>query len=108
MKSTGLVFRGMVLTALFLLAVIVISEHSAFPSLGSSSSHAIYTSVKISSGDSLTSIAETYNTGSGMDNEEYISAVRSLNSMSGEKLHPGCYLTVIWYDEGNRWREWNQ
>lgn len=97
MKRTGLVFRGMVLTALFLLAVIAFSERSAFSSSASGSRrmNTVYTSVKIGQDDTLSSIAETYNRGFGMDDAEYISAVQTINSMNGTKLHPGCYLTVI-------------
>ncbi len=56
----------------------------------------LYTSVKILSGDTLGSIAETYNNYDNMDNSEYISEIKRINSLSSDEIHPGCYITVVY------------
>lgn len=56
-----------------------------------------YTSVKLNPGDSLWTIAEKYNTHSGMTDMEYIEEIRQINSLSGTDVVAGHYLTVCYY-----------
>ncbi len=98
MKRAETVFRSLVMTALLLVLIVLFAENRLLVvQAGSRSIPAGYccTSVKISEQDTLESYAERYNTGLYSSNETYISAVRRMNGMHGEKLRPGCYLAVI-------------
>lgn len=61
-----------------------------------------YTSVKISAEDTLETIADRYNCGFSQSNSDYIQEIRQVNHMPGERLHPGCYLTVKYRTGLNR------
>lgn len=54
-----------------------------------------YTSIKIGPGDTLDSIAEEYNTSESYSNDSYIEDVKQINNLYSDKIHPGCYLTII-------------
>ena len=57
-----------------------------------------YTSYEIKEGDSLWVIAETY-----MDDEhyssvnDYIKEVKSINGLTNDTIHAGCYLVIPYY-----------
>lgn len=57
-----------------------------------------YTSVKVEYGDSLESISSEYNN-MGISPEEYKKRLIKMNSMESEKVHPGCYIVVVYKDE---------
>lgn len=57
-----------------------------------------YRSIKLGAEDSLESIALKYNKKQLRSDKEYVEAIQHLNGMHGEKLYPGCYLTVICYE----------
>lgn len=64
----------------------------------SSPYHKYYTSIQIQDGDSLWSIAETYRTHSGKSAAEYVCDLKEMNSLSGDTIHAGHYLTIYYYD----------
>lgn len=56
-----------------------------------------YTSIVIEEGDNLWRIAERYNQNSGMTTTEYIEELKSMNRLSGDTIHAGKYLTVVYF-----------
>ena len=54
-----------------------------------------YTSVKILENDTLEGFAARYNCGLYETDEAYMECIRRINGMHGEKLHTGCYLTLV-------------
>lgn len=55
-----------------------------------------YKTVEVQNGDSLWTLAETYNEpDSGMDIRGYISEVKSINRMGSDRINAGDSLTVI-------------
>lgn len=57
-----------------------------------------YTSIQIQDGDSLWNIAEKYRIHSGKSAAEYVCDLKEMNSLSGDTIHAGHYLTVYYYD----------
>lgn len=58
-----------------------------------------YTDIMIEKGDTLWSIAKTYNTNSGMSIREYIHEVKQINQMVSDNIEAGGYLTVVYFSE---------
>ncbi len=58
-----------------------------------------YTSIRIESGDTLWTIADSYSEGSGMDRNEYIEEVRRINGLDSTQIHSGRYLVVPYYSQ---------
>ena len=56
-----------------------------------------YTSILLEEGDSLWSIAREYSRGSGREISDYIREIRQINRLSGDIIHAGNYLTVVYY-----------
>ena len=56
-----------------------------------------YTSIRLEQGDTLWSIAEQYNVNSNKSMNEYIHELREMNSLCGDTIHAGNYLTVCYY-----------
>ena len=54
-----------------------------------------YMSIQLREGDTLQSIAGTYNRGGYYSDAEYMEAVKRVNQISYDNVHPGCYLVVI-------------
>ena len=54
-----------------------------------------YMSIQLREGDTLQSIAGTYNRGGYYSDAEYMEAVKRVNQISHDNVHPGCYLVVI-------------
>jgi hypothetical protein len=54
-----------------------------------------YKSIHIQEGDTLLSIARTYNDGSFYDDPEYVEQIKKVNRIQYDDIHPGCYLVVI-------------
>lgn len=57
-----------------------------------------YTSVCITKGESLWSIASRYKQNSPMSTSEYIEELKRMNSLKDELIHSGQYLTVVYYE----------
>lgn len=55
-----------------------------------------YTSIEISDGDSLWSIAQTYAPDLDLTTEEYIDCLRQMNHIRGDVIHSGRRLTVMY------------
>ena len=72
------------------------AKAATVPNLDDDSNTNLYRSVKIFSGDTLDSIADTYNNYNDMDNAEYISELKKINSLTSDNIHPGCYITVVY------------
>lgn len=58
-----------------------------------------YTEIKIEKGDTLWSIAKTYNKNSNMEIREYIKEVKQMNSMIGDSIEAGDNLTIVYFAE---------
>jgi len=58
-----------------------------------------YTDIEIEHGDTLWSIAKTYNVNSNMEIREYIKEVKQINSMVGDKIEAGDSLTIVYFSE---------
>ncbi len=55
-----------------------------------------YTSIEISSGDSLWSVAHKYAPELGLSTQEYIKRLKQMNHLNGDTIHEGCYLTIMY------------
>ena len=91
------------LKGLFIICVFLIALGSIIPAKAATVSKngiddrtSLYRSIKILSGDTLDSIADTYNNYNDMDNAEYISEIKKINSLTSDNIHPGCYITVVY------------
>lgn len=91
--SIGLILTGFLIGSLFDKPVHVNAQVSQ------EAEHKYYTSVKITSGDSLWSIAEEYRTDECGDIKEYIREIKSLNKLKTDKIHAGEYLLIPYYSE---------
>ena len=58
-----------------------------------------YTDIEIEKGDTLWSIAKTYNKNSNMEIREYIKEVKQMNSMIGDSIEAGDNLTIVYFAE---------
>ncbi len=58
-----------------------------------------YTDIEIQSGDSLWSIAKTYNKNSGMEIREYIRELKQMNCMVSDEIRAGDSLTIVYFAE---------
>ncbi len=59
---------------------------------------AYYASIEIQDGDSLWTIAQKYASGTGLSVSEYIDCLRQMNRLSGDTIHTGNYLTVMYVE----------
>ncbi len=57
---------------------------------------AYYTSIEIREGDTLWKIAQEYAPGTGLSVSEYVGCLRQMNRLSGDTIHTGNYLTVMY------------
>lgn len=84
----------------FLFSVTLFAGHSMVTSLAKEEYHdrtAYYKSIRIQSGDSLWKIANRYRQGSPLTTEEYIRALKRMNSLREDTIHAGGYLTIVYY-----------
>ena len=58
-----------------------------------------YTDIEIQSGDTLWSIAKTYNKNSGMEIREYIHELKQMNQMISDDIAAGDSLTIVYFAE---------
>ena len=58
-----------------------------------------YTDIEIEKGDTLWSIAKTYNKNSGMEIREYIREVKQMNRMVSDHIEAGDSLTIVYFAE---------
>ncbi len=58
-----------------------------------------YTSIRLKEGDSLWKIAVTYAEGSGYTVHEYVEELKRMNGLTGEEIHSGQYLTIVYFAE---------
>lgn len=56
-----------------------------------------YTDIEIEKGDTLWSIAKTYNQHSGMEIREYIREVKQMNGMISDSIKAGDSLTIVYF-----------
>ena len=56
-----------------------------------------YTCIEIEKGDTLWSIASYYTEGTSMSVEDYIEELRQMNGLTGDTIHQGRYLTVMYF-----------
>ena len=54
-----------------------------------------YTSIKIGMDETLDTIAEEYNTAGFYSDEEYVNEIKRINNLYTDRIHPGCFLTVM-------------
>ena len=58
-----------------------------------------YTDIQIQNGDTLWSIAKTYNKYSGMEIRDYIRELKHMNQMISDEIHAGDSLTIVYFAE---------
>jgi len=58
-----------------------------------------YTSIEVKRGDSLWSIAKTYNKNSGMKIQAYINEIKKINNLSTDTIETGDLLTIVYFAE---------
>ena len=58
-----------------------------------------YTDIEIEQGDTLWSIAKTYNKNSGMEIREYIQELKHMNQMISDDINAGDSLTIVYFAE---------
>ncbi len=58
-----------------------------------------YTDIEIEAGDTLWSIAKTYNENSGMEIREYIRVLKQMNGMVSDTIAAGDSLTIVYFAE---------
>lgn len=58
-----------------------------------------YTSVEISQGDTLWSLASQYTKNSGMNTKDYVRELKSMNNLKEDTIHTGQYLTIVYFSE---------
>ncbi len=63
------------------------------------STTAVYDSIKIAQGETLTDIAREYNTSGVFTDSEYIEKIKRINNIYTDTIHAGCYLAVIRFCE---------
>ena len=56
-----------------------------------------YTDIQIEKGDTLWSIAKTYNKNSGMEIRDYIREVKQMNRMISDNIEAGDSLTIVYF-----------
>ena len=64
-----------------------------------------YTSIRVSSGDTLWDIAKEYRTEEYSDISSYIAEVREINHLSSNQITDGMYLCIPYYSE--EYKSWN-
>lgn len=84
----------MILSCFFGKTLVMASEEDS-----SSSRDRYYTEIRIEKGDTLWSIAQTYNRNSGMEIREYIRELKEINQMISDDIAAGDYLTVVYFPE---------
>lgn len=58
-----------------------------------------YTDIQVEKGDTLWSIAKTYNKNSGMEIREYIREIKQMNQMISDDIDAGDSLTIVYFAE---------
>ena len=58
-----------------------------------------YTDIEVHKGDTLWSIAKTYNKNSGMEIREYIDTVKQMNQMVSDHIAAGDSITIVYFAE---------
>lgn len=58
-----------------------------------------YKEIEIQTGDTLWSIAKTYNKNSGMEIREYIHILKQMNQMISDQIAAGESLTIVYFSE---------
>lgn len=58
-----------------------------------------YTDIEIQNGDTLWSIAKTYNKHSGLEIREYIHLIKQMNGMVSDHIAAGDSLTIVYFSE---------
>ncbi len=84
----------MVLSCFFGKTLVMASDEES-----SSGFNRYYTDIQIESGDTLWSIAKTYNANSGMDIREYIDEIKQMNGMIADDIDAGDSLTIVYFAE---------
>lgn len=56
-----------------------------------------YTSIEVSSGDTLWTIAERYADSERVDRTGYIQEIKEINHLQDDTIHAGDYLTISYY-----------
>lgn len=58
-----------------------------------------YTDITIQRGDTLWSIAKTYNEHSNMDIRDYIQEIKQINRLTSDRIESGDSLTIVYFSE---------
>ncbi len=85
------------ITAPFIIGVILLQTMNVQGS--SKPQYKYYTSVEVSSGDTVWSIAQRYMDDSYTDIHEYIAEIEDINGISGSDITAGNYIIVPYYSD---------
>ncbi len=58
-----------------------------------------YKSVLLEEGDSLWKLAAEYSADTPYTTSEYIAQLKSINGLTDDTIHTGCYLTVVYFEK---------
>lgn len=90
-----------IIAAIFIIAISIIillssTIHAFADSKDKAPVNKYYTSIQISSGDTLWSIADKYTKGTNIDKNEYIEEITSINNIN-DQIHSGDHIIVAYY-----------
>lgn len=96
MKKSGLtVLIAAMITAISICSITAFSSKAA--TTVSEQPATYYKDIILEKGDTLSALADKYNTGRFLTKKEYISEVKKINGLYSDSIHEGCYLTIIYY-----------
>lgn len=96
MKKYIMIFFAIVITMSCILGkTLVMANEEESPV----SCNRYYTTVKVEPGDTLWSIAQTYNQNSGMDIRDYIIELKRINQLLTDEIRAGEYLSIVYFSE---------
>ncbi len=91
-------YTAVIVSVILILAVLLISRFTLKSNAKSEHEmYLYYTSVTVSAGDSLWSIADEYHTVECGDMRDYIREIKRLNHLATDDIHAGAALVIPYY-----------
>lgn len=92
----------MLISVFIFILILSITIHSQIANAREGNSYTkSFTTIEISAGDTLSSIAATYGK-PGQELQPYIEEVISINNLTDDTIHAGCYLVVPVYHKTDK------
>ena len=88
--------------AILLFGIVSVLVLRPTPDLNANADHVnnkYFTTITVSSGDTLWDIADEYRTVEYADAQEYIDEVKEINQIKGDEITVGCTLVIPYYAE---------